>query len=152
MKLRPLRGDRRHPWRTSVEDKRLTCWDWNFGFKLGIQLGFALPASGQRNRKTSPKPSQDDQKSGSWERLGRLLGQLGGILSALGGVLDVLERSWRHLGWNLEHIGSILDVLGPSWGVLGGLGGFLRDFWGFQGAFWKHFFEIILLLKQSMKT
>ena len=74
----------------------------------------------------SPKPSQDDQKSsdeGSWERLGRLLGQLGGISSALEDVLEVLERSWGHLAWNLRHLGRVLErlrgVLGGSWGAPG---------------------------------
>jgi len=93
------------------------------------------------DRKSTPKPSQDDQKSsygGSWERLGRLLGQLGGILSALGIVLEVLERSWGHLGWNLGHLG---DVLGPSWGVLGVSWRVLGRPWRLPGAILEVFLK-----------
>ena len=81
------------------------------------------------NRKTSPNPSQNLQKS-SLGASGRGLGCLGQALERLNRVLDA---SWGRLGgfWkrpeaNLRHLGGFLGrvggILGLSLGVLGGLG------------------------------
>ena len=37
-----------------IDIVRSTCWTGNFGFKLGVKLGFTLPASGPRNKKNFP--------------------------------------------------------------------------------------------------
>ena len=136
--LRPRRGGRRHPWRTTdCHIVRSTYWAWNFGFKLGFELDFTFSESSQSSKigKRFQKPPQTSKKSscgGSWQWLGRVLAselRLGRVLGASWRVLDAswgqLESSWKVLEASWRRFGSLRDVPGL---VLGGSGGVFERF------------------------
>ena len=111
------------PWRTSVEDKQLTCWDWNFGFKLGIKLGFILPDWDRKSPPKLPKTTENQVTEG----LGSVLGGSWGNLEASWALLETFRASWRDLG----------GILGGTWGILEGFWSLLESFWSHLGASWE---------------
>ena len=130
---------------SSVEDipggPRLTCWDWNFGFKLGVKLGFIfnnnyLQLAREWNRKTSTILSQDDQKSSPKPQKIELWSGLGVYWKVLGATWKHFGRSWKHFGRLGEVLGASCTELGASWRVLEPLGDVLGSSWGVLGGSW----------------
>ena len=121
-----------------MEDKRLTCRDWNFGFKLGFKLDFTCSANSQSSKIGKLPPNLPKTFKN------RVTEGLGGFLGALGGVLGVLEISWRHLGWRKKRktfypwaLGASWKGFGASWRRFGAILGRLDRLLGASWEVWE---------------